>query len=570
MFVVPVASTGESAPQQTTLMNPRLRIGMLACVAGILAFVVLLLAFPGGDRAIKVFDDIAGTAVTAVVGLWCLEAVVRRRKLDGGRSASQDWIPISLGLVAVLYSIGHGIRTYCDIALHDRSAMPPWVNAGYLLLYPVLLLALLKLPTIKATSWKSNVVMDSLMTMTALVTFSWYYVLGPAILTHNIVLSDKFTGTSYPFADLILTFCLIIFTLYSREMGLNNSVKIACLGLIATFVADAGEGYMVAQSGLRLHTITDIGWPLGYGLIAFAGLVARREIARRLPREEPEPKAEVYPTAAALIAAGKQSPWAPLLPYSFVPPLIALVGYVSTHNENRTLSAGVYIGSCMVLFLVLMRQVFVIIENNKLTDNLRHAYEELQTVHKDLETQSKSLAVANERLEGLAATDGMTGLANHRKFQERIREEWSKVGETGQACALLLMDVDHFKQYNDTFGHPAGDGVLKSVAKCATDAVRPTDLVARYGGEEFAVILPATEARFAVMVAERIRKRICGHEFENREITVSIGLSTITNCNITVEQWISSADSALYDAKHGGRNRVATHGAADVSQDPRL
>lgn len=533
----------------------RVNIAISACVAGCLAFAVLLFAFPGGARAIKLFDDIAGTAVTAVVGLWCIENVIRTRSRSASREALlAEWIPLTLGATAVVYAVGHGIRTYCDLAVHDRASMPGWVNAGYLLLYPLLLLALLKLPQKSSDFWRGRVVLDSLMTITALVTFSWYYVLGPAVATRNFSLMSRFSGASYPFADLILTFCLLVFTLNSKTMGLRNSVRIACIGLLATCVADVGSGYMVAHFGRRAEAVTDIGWPLGYGLIAFAGLVARREILlRRDSVEESRPR-----RTAPAATGGRSALWRVLLPYAFVPPLIALVAYVSTHDEDRMLSAGVYVGSCMLLFLILVRQVFVIVENNKLTESLREAYRELQNIHQDLETQSKSLVVANERLEGLAATDGMTGLANHRKFQERIREELENHRTLGRACSLLLLDVDHFKQYNDTFGHPAGDVVLKTVARLAFDAVRPTDLVARYGGEEFAVILLGADTEHAVLVAERIRTRIASHEFPSRAVTVSIGACSVTPNIASVEEWIAAADSALYAAKHGGRNRVET------------
>jgi len=541
-----------------------LPLGIIACAAACIAFVVLLFAVPGGDRAVKLFDDIAGTVVTAVVGLWCIESGIRARSQSEARSGKRE--SLYLGIAALLYSLGHGIRTYSDLMVHGATALPSWANMGYLVLYPLLLLGLLKLPSKVTAAWRGRVVLDGLMTMTALVTFSWYYVLGPAILNESGLirlapnqLADKMTAASYPFADLILTFCLLLFTLHSREMGLRKSVRIACAGLLATCIADIGYGAVAAHLSASTTLIMHIGWPIGYGLIAFSGLAARREITEQGIVVEDKTEEQVLQRIQRLTQQ-KQSALAVLLPYAFVPPLIALVAYVSTHNENKTLSAGVYIGSCTLLFLVLIRQVFVIIENNKLTDNLRDAYAELVSIHQDLESKSQSLADANERLEGLAATDGMTGLANHRKFQERVRQEIAHLGAGARPCALLLMDVDHFKQYNDAFGHPAGDEVLKNVAHVAKESVRPSDLVARYGGEEFAVILPGTETEFATMVAERIRRHIETHQFANRAITVSIGASVASDPHISPETWIAAADTALYNAKHAGRNRVAIYG----------
>jgi diguanylate cyclase (GGDEF)-like protein len=112
-----------------------------------------------------------------------------------------------------------------------------------------------------------------------------------------------------------------------------------------------------------------------------------------------------------------------------------------------------------------------------------------------------------DQTERLATTDGLTGLLNHRAFQARTDEALAQARRYGRACALLLTDVDHFKSVNDTHGHPIGDLVLKGVAQILREKARDTDLVARYGGEEFAVIMPETDGKGALVIAERIRRR---------------------------------------------------------------
>jgi diguanylate cyclase (GGDEF)-like protein len=120
----------------------------------------------------------------------------------------------------------------------------------------------------------------------------------------------------------------------------------------------------------------------------------------------------------------------------------------------------------------------------------------------------------------------------------------------------MMADVDRFKQYNDAFGHPAGDEVLKRVAGILRESVRTTDLVARYGGEEFCIMLSAASANDAMLLAERIRARIAETEFAGRSITLSLGVASFPDNGASPEAVIAAADEALYQAKRAGRNRV--------------
>jgi diguanylate cyclase (GGDEF)-like protein len=164
-------------------------------------------------------------------------------------------------------------------------------------------------------------------------------------------------------------------------------------------------------------------------------------------------------------------------------------------------------------------------------------------------------------LSELAATDALTGLANRRILDERLRLEWDRAQRSADPLTLLMIDVDHFKAFNDRHGHHGGDEALRTVAQViGTNIRRPADLAARYGGEEFAVVLPHTDAKGALVIAEHIRSsiehlpRVAGDE---RPITVSIGMSTWDKrSRMSLEALLLSADQALYEAKHTGRNRI--------------
>jgi diguanylate cyclase (GGDEF)-like protein/PAS domain S-box-containing protein len=182
-------------------------------------------------------------------------------------------------------------------------------------------------------------------------------------------------------------------------------------------------------------------------------------------------------------------------------------------------------------------------------------------------TEQKNL---EGKLETLATEDSLTGLANRRRFDERLQEEWARAYRDGKPLALLMIDVDHFKKFNDQYGHPAGDACLRSVAKIlAAEARRPGDLAVRYGGEEFVLLLPNTDAGGCELVGERIRaglRKLCVIHALNppsKRVTVSLGGATMRpNAQRSAESssLITAADRALYAAKDGGRDRLVMSG----------
>lgn len=184
-----------------------------------------------------------------------------------------------------------------------------------------------------------------------------------------------------------------------------------------------------------------------------------------------------------------------------------------------------------------------------------------------LEFQTRELAKANTELEARATTDGLTGLKNHRAFQERLTQEAGRAARYQPTLSLLMLDVDHFKQYNDAFGHPAGDDVLRRIGRLMQAAARETDMVARYGGEEFAVILPHTDGAGALAAAERLRAAIEHADWPHRPITVSIGVATLRPHLRDGAALLDEADRALYRSKTEGRNRVA-HACAPAHAEP--
>jgi diguanylate cyclase (GGDEF)-like protein/PAS domain S-box-containing protein len=174
-----------------------------------------------------------------------------------------------------------------------------------------------------------------------------------------------------------------------------------------------------------------------------------------------------------------------------------------------------------------------------------------------------------DELLALAMTDALTGLANRRAFDEALEREWQRTLREGSQMSLLLLDLDHFKSFNDTYGHQVGDDCLRAVATAVRTSVRASDFACRYGGEEIVVILPGTDAAGAFKAAESLRLAIealalphVGKPADGDRLTASIGVATaVSRDGGTVrlpEALLIAADAALYKAKHLGRNRIAT------------
>lgn len=191
--------------------------------------------------------------------------------------------------------------------------------------------------------------------------------------------------------------------------------------------------------------------------------------------------------------------------------------------------------------------------NRALENKLNASRKEVENLRRDLDT-----------LEEEASTDALTGISNRKIFDRVLIEEGAKAQAQGSFLSLLMVDIDHFKAFNDSHGHPLGDQVLKLVARSMQQCVRETDTAARYGGEEFAVILPRCTIAEAGVIAEKIRRTVAGRHIVNRRtnqdlgrVTLSIGVAELT-LGEPLTAFVQRADEALYAAKRGGRNRVVS------------
>ncbi len=221
-------------------------------------------------------------------------------------------------------------------------------------------------------------------------------------------------------------------------------------------------------------------------------------------------------------------------------------------------------------------------ENSRLLEELRAKNASLEykekLLNESLDERGRELLRANNALERantelsrLAFKDGLTGLYNHRAFQERLREEVARARRYRKPCTLVFVDIDHFKQFNDKHGHPRGDSLLKAVADLLLSQVRASDVCARYGGEEFCLLLPETGKDGGQIKADRLRELVHGTHFPGAEylplkrLSMSFGVAEFPTDALTADDLVSRADHALYVAKRLGRDRVQVFGEGEAT-----
>ncbi len=256
--------------------------------------------------------------------------------------------------------------------------------------------------------------------------------------------------------------------------------------------------------------------------------------------------------------------------------LTAELGHQAQHLDRlRHTALGLRVGA--VLLLLGVSVVF----SRRLRQELQereHMEQEIQAANAQLEEsvrkRTAELEEANQRLSTLSTTDSLTGLANRRKFDQVWQTEWQRAMRQGTSLAVIMLDVDFFKRYNDHCGHQAGDACLQQVANILAGGIqRAGELVARYGGEEFVLVLPGADATDAQASAERIRAAVQAAAIAHPDsplgpvVTVSLGLAaSIPRVGSPPEQLLRAADDALYQAKAEGRNRCCTQPCASEAQ----
>ncbi|MET0417467.1 MAG: GGDEF domain-containing protein [Actinoplanes sp.] len=447
-------------------------------------------------------------SANGVLAVACLTAARRHRSL---RSA------MLLLAASALSSIVADVIFYYLALIDGTEVYPSVADIFYLAAYPLMALGLLQIVRRRTPGWGGASGIDGAIAAVSAGYLVFEFMIAPvmAVTLDNVT---RLVSVAYPVGDLML---ILVGSRLMLGAG-PRSTALRLLGgyLVVTLVADTLYGIQTWNDTYAAGNFLDVLW-MSAGFLLAAGVSHPRApqlVAASATAAPDATRARLVILAIAAMTA----------------PTVMMAQSVRGVTEH-ILIAGLV---CNILFLLVLARMYWLVRAQ------RYA----------------------------AITDGLTGLRSRRYFEQALQAEVSRAARSGAELSMLLLDIDHFKLVNDTYGHSSGDRVLVEVAQRLAGLVRSGDLVARYGGEEFAVLLPGAGPEQARDIAERMRAGIGGapiaiNEDRPNHVTVSVGVAGIPAC-ATARDLVLSADRALYAAKNAGRDRVAA--IEDLEETGRL
>ena len=495
-----------------------MKTGIAATLLFHLLYAAWLLIKPISAHATHLGDDIMETLGGGLAAGFCLLPAPCPKEAFWKSRSKQ--IAVFCGLSMICYTVQQVYSIWPDFVHGPAPISRMASDVIALSAYPLLLAGIWRLPR-RALSLPAQIriSLDGLMVVTSALTFSWYFVLGPTVLQSHGTLEGKITDILYPTGDVLLAACLLL--LGGRTGYFRSVLLLFAIGLSIVVVADVTDSYLLLHQTFKIGTLLDIVWSLGFMLIGVAVWTSRQ--AMSFIRLEDEPR-----RLPSLIAS--------LLPYALLPLVGALVVYTEQAPGQAILKHGVFWGAFALICLILGRQVLALLENREL----------------------------NGRLESLATTDPLTGLVNHRTFHARLAEEAAIARASGQALAVVMLDLDNFKFFNDAYGHAAGDDVLRQVTWALRESTTPLDTVGRFGGDEFALLLPLKtvgslrQGISAQGLQQSLEASLADLFFQPPgsptpiPLTISLGVAVFPEDAATALEALEVADRRLMHFKTGG------------------
>jgi diguanylate cyclase (GGDEF)-like protein len=482
--------------------------GALAVAVAVMAAYALWQVFRWGGRGHQaLISDLAFIPVNGAAAVLAWRA---SRRAGLGRNACRAWRLLAIALL--LYLAGDLLQLGYEAGLH-RKGYPTWADAGYLAFYPVAFWGLISFRGRRRSGpeWLL-LLLDTGMVFTGGAILIWCMALGPAIAAAGGRF-DLFSLVSYayPVGDLLLLFGVLTLLLRGAPQSSALALRIFAVGVVAFIAADVLYDHITAYSVYKGGDPVDMLWILALIIIYLAAACQFRTEPTGVLEPRPKP------------AARRPS----LLPYLAIVGCYLLLAVVGLHNVSfDSLIGGLLVGAVVLTFLVSARQYIVL-----------HYYGRLAV-----------------RYQELAAVDGITGLYNRRHFMEAGEAAVERAQRLGRPLVALMIDIDKFKQINDTHGHAVGDRVLAEIAHACREHVRSDDIVGRYGGDEFIIISVGITTLRAVQIADQLARpaaRVLGRDGKPLTYTASIGISECQP-GWDLPTLLTRADQAMYEAKRAG------------------
>jgi diguanylate cyclase (GGDEF)-like protein len=480
---------------------------LLAFAVVLLAFVVDLRLQPGGSHVTRNVDDLVQLAAA---GIAAAAAAARCRRVVGRQRGS--WMLIAVG--AGFWCAGQCVWTYYEVIAGRATPFPSAADVGYLLFPLFALLGILVRPSRAFRGQgRLRILIDAVLVAAALFVLSWATALGAVYRAGGDSHLATVVSLAYPAGDLVMLTITVLVVAHAR-VGARAGLLWVASALLGLAVADSGFAYLTASGRYATGNLIDAGWVGGFLVLAMAAVFDTAN------PEDRQTELDITPRAALL------------LPY--VPATAALIVALPQLRVAHGNADAILAGSAVVIAMLVVRQVLILLDNRLLLARISH-----QAFH-----------------------DSLTGLANRALFNDRLVHALDLHRRDMRPLALLLIDLDEFKQVNDTLGHPAGDELLVRVSERLLATVRRGDTVARLGGDEFTVLMEDDDdaVELAGRILAALDKPVCVGAAE-LAITASIGIAALQAHDAVQSstEMLKRADLALYAAKRAGKANLSVY-----------
>lgn len=483
-----------------------------------------------------------------IAAIWCFKGSFSRnaqfRSAIARRPSWRRFSPVLLGIGLLGLALSQLALALHVFIVGQEAIFPSFPYYIIFSAYPFFACAILMLPEGNISLLaRLRILLDSLIIIIAAALFFYYFFLGPLLTQGDETQAEKIAGSLYPLADLVLMFCLLLVTLRSGERALRPVLLMLGLALVCMFTVQTLHISDILLDRFHWISSTNVLWlPV---LVLLAGAA---QTINTLPKRDGttgyHASLPLLNAAVPFAASSLKALISPAL--ILVLSLLILLLWINGIKEIFPgQMAVVYIGGFVILMLAVLRQLLDMYEISVLQGRLQR--------------RNRSLRALNERLEKQATTDSLTGLPNHRALVETLGEVLEYARASGESCALIFVDIDHFKSINDSYGHLVGDAVLRQFSELLTANMRARDRVGRWGGEEFVAILPGMGFEAAVQVAERMRVALKERDFAGGikgDLTCSFGVATYPDDATESKSLLMCADRAMYTAKRLGRDQT--------------
>jgi len=488
----------------------------------------------------KIWGSDLFTALGVVIATVCLYHVYKKAR------ETERFFWYFLFLSCLSSTIAELSWDYYELILKVNVPFPGLPDVFYLLQPTLMLLAILYLIFKKDNIFISiRLFLDILITMTVATALSWHFFIQPIFAQEDATFLFKTVAVAYPIADLGLLFGILSLNATTKTFSRNVQYPLV-MGLSLFTIADSVYLYLNATNSYQSGSIVDPLWTLAFFLLALAGLFSENQSGNTQTENTKAAGDPIHVPSIEVIA----------IPY------ISLLVLLIVMSIRITRIDSIILGSIVGIVLISIRQILNLLDNKHLLFLLSQSNQKLEISKKALEERHEYLTQSSASMKIEARTDFLTGLYNRRYIVESLDRLLDQTKLHKLEFSLFMLDIDHFKQINDRFGHDAGDAVLQQITQIMLKNTRCEEIIGRFGGEEFIGFLPEVGIEEAEMIAERLRKQIAEYIFvigsQNIKVTVSIGVSQWnTNIKDDVQSLLKRIDTALYTAKDKGRNCTA-------------